>query len=656
MVNILLINLAIIIICVFIQWQIIIKLINMNRHKHKINLFIGITSGIAGTVLMLYSINIDEYILMDLKHIIIALSAVYGSPISALVCSAIIATMRIVLYGVSTPSFVAFTGILFIGFIFAYIGRSKKTTAFRFIAMNLISATYMFGSLYYILGFGKPFLHHYVFFITISFIGGCLCYFVCEYARISYENFKQLSYYGLIVNNSSDLICIHDLNSKLKYVSPSITKLLGYKAKEFLGKFTYDFIHPQDLDYIHSQHELLLKQLDVVTSAYKFRKKDGSYIWLESKAHLVKDPSGSDKEVISISRDVTSRKLVEDKLKSANDRLVTIFNNGGTAITVRDINQKPIDVSQSYLNMLGYKDVKEVEYFSNIVPLEDRQRESVFFKDLLDGKINSYRIEKRYIKKDGSILWGDVIVTLLPNENGNPLVIGMMNDITDRKQYEKMLLDMELKLKRANEELKEKNKILTELSFSDGLTGIPNRRYFQISLEKEWKRAQRIFKPITLLMIDVDYFKIFNDTYGHVQGDECLKIIAKTLKSTVNRSTDLTARLGGEEFSVLLPDTDEDGGKSIATKILEAISALKIPNENSKAMPYVTVSIGICSLVPTVNCEAEDFIHAADMALYSAKESGRNRFQVFNNVIGSKNSINEDLELWKKIEGMAIDK
>ncbi|MPM32656.1 Phytochrome-like protein cph2 [bioreactor metagenome] len=157
-------------------------------------------------------------------------------------------------------------------------------------------------------------------------------------------------------------------------------------------------------------------------------------------------------------------------------------------------------------------------------------------------------------------------------------------------------------------------------------------------------------------MIDVDYFKIFNDTYGHVQGDECLKIIAKTLKSTVNRSTDLTARLGGEEFSVLLPDTDEDGGKSIATKILESISALKIPNENSKAMPYVTVSIGICSLVPTVNCEAEDFIHAADMALYSAKESGRNRFQVFNNVIGSKNSINEDLELWKKIEGMAIDK
>lgn len=656
MVTILLINLAIIVICVFIQWQFVIKLINMNKHKHKVNLFIGMASGIAGTILMLYSINVHEYMLMDLKHIVIALSAVYGSPISALICSAIIATMRIVLYGVSTPSFVAFTGILFIGFIFAYIGKIKKTTAFRFIAMNLISATYMFGSLYYILGFGSPLIHHYAFFILISFIAGCLCYFVCEYARISYENFKQLSYYGLIVNNSSDLICIHDLNSKLKYVSPSIEKLLGYNSRELLGKFTYDFIHPQDLDYIRSQHELLLKQLDVVTSAYRFRKKDESYIWLESKAHLIKDANGSAKEVISISRDVTSRKLVEDKLKNANDRLVAIFNNGGTAITVRDINQKPIDVSKSYLNMLGYKDVKEVESFSNIVPLEDRQRESVLLKDLLAGKINSYRMEKRYIKKDGSILWGDVIVTLLPNDDGTPYFIGMMNDITSRKQYEEMLLQMETKLKKANEELKEKNKILTELSFSDGLTGISNRRYFQISLEKEWKRAQRTFKPITLLMIDVDYFKIFNDTYGHVQGDECLKIIAKTLKSTVNRSTDLTARLGGEEFSVLLPDTDEDGGKRIAAKILEAISALKIPNENSKTLPYVTVSVGICSLVPTVNCEADDFVNAADMALYSAKENGRNRFQVFSNVVDSKNCINEELELWKKIEGIAIDK
>jgi diguanylate cyclase (GGDEF)-like protein len=163
-----------------------------------------------------------------------------------------------------------------------------------------------------------------------------------------------------------------------------------------------------------------------------------------------------------------------------------------------------------------------------------------------------------------------------------------------------------------------------ELALSDGLTGIANRRRLDEALASEWRRLMRERKPLTLLMIDVDYFKLFNDRYGHEAGDVCLKQIARLIQETVKRPADLIARYGGEEFVVLLPGTDQNGGVGIAEKLVAGVSDLGMPHAASP-LGHVTVSIGIAAAVPTAQTNADVVLRAADRALYEAKHSGRNR-------------------------------
>lgn len=175
------------------------------------------------------------------------------------------------------------------------------------------------------------------------------------------------------------------------------------------------------------------------------------------------------------------------------------------------------------------------------------------------------------------------------------------------------------------EQYQSANKILTELSNLDGLTKISNRRSYNETLEKEWENARNEKKQLSLIMLDIDHFKLFNDTYGHLQGDDCLQKVANALKSSLKRSGDFVARYGGEEFSVILPNTDKKGALRVAEKLRDKIESLQIPNIDSKVKPYVTISVGVATLIPVENMEYCELIHLADQALYSAKENGRNQ-------------------------------
>jgi len=165
---------------------------------------------------------------------------------------------------------------------------------------------------------------------------------------------------------------------------------------------------------------------------------------------------------------------------------------------------------------------------------------------------------------------------------------------------------------------------LQELASRDGLTGLANRRCFDEALNFEWRRAIRSSQSISLLMIDVDHFKQYNDTYGHLQGDECLKLIANAMAAVVHRVGDLVARFGGEEFVVILPGTSSDGARTVGEKIRLAIENLKILHENSETK-FVTISIGAAAVAVSLSGDSAHLLAAADAALYRAKHSGRNR-------------------------------
>jgi diguanylate cyclase (GGDEF)-like protein len=185
---------------------------------------------------------------------------------------------------------------------------------------------------------------------------------------------------------------------------------------------------------------------------------------------------------------------------------------------------------------------------------------------------------------------------------------------------ENELVDLTRRLERTNDKLR-------RLSVLDELTGIPNRRYFNLLLQQEWGRAAREKQPLSLVMIDVDHFKSFNDLYGHPAGDACLTRVARTLFSLIRRTSDSVCRFGGEEFVALLANTDLAGASVVAEGFRKAVEEVARAHLGSPHQ-HVTVSLGVACTVPEVEGASDDLLHAADEALYRAKATGRNRVEV----------------------------
>lgn len=174
-------------------------------------------------------------------------------------------------------------------------------------------------------------------------------------------------------------------------------------------------------------------------------------------------------------------------------------------------------------------------------------------------------------------------------------------------------------------QLDEANRKLTQLATIDDLTQLANRRILSERLQQEWRRMAREKSNLSLILGDVDYFKAYNDTYGHLQGDQCLAHVARVISQCVKRPADLAARYGGEEFATLLPNTPLVGAVHVAETIRHTVKALAIPHQQSANCDHITISLGVASIVPNIQMEAELLIQSADKALYQAKDEGRDR-------------------------------
>lgn len=174
-------------------------------------------------------------------------------------------------------------------------------------------------------------------------------------------------------------------------------------------------------------------------------------------------------------------------------------------------------------------------------------------------------------------------------------------------------------------ELKKLRDLLRDQSMLDGLTGLSNRRRFNQALTAEWSRAQRTGSSLSLVMVDIDYFKQFNDTYGHLAGDDCLKAVAGALQAAVKRSHDLVARWGGEEFCCLLPETNAAAAGGVAERMRQDVAKLQIEHQSSLTAAFLTISLGIAAIKPDKTAVLTAFLESADMALYQAKKNGKNQ-------------------------------
>ena len=197
--------------------------------------------------------------------------------------------------------------------------------------------------------------------------------------------------------------------------------------------------------------------------------------------------------------------------------------------------------------------------------------------------------------------------------------------LNDAKKTNEKLKKSVIKHQELEKSLRASNKQLELLSTLDGLTGIANRRTFEKFLEREWKSSMRHTQPATAIMMDIDFFKLYNDTYGHQAGDDCLKKVAHTIEKSLRRPGDLVARYGGEEFVAILSDTPKKGAFGLAEKVRASVEALEIPHQASPVNKFVTISLGVASRVPERGDASSILISEADQSLYKAKQEGRNR-------------------------------
>lgn len=295
----------------------------------------------------------------------------------------------------------------------------------------------------------------------------------------------------------------------------------------------------------------------------------------------------------------------------------TAFANAPTGITVVDLDGKFLRANPAACRLFGYSEAElQARDFQSLTYPDDLRLDLKHLAEIKAGTISEYEMDKRYVRQNGTIIWAQLNVALVRNEDGSPrCFIKQIHDVTAERT-----LIQELDQKR--KELEEVNRKLTQLASLDPLTGALNRRALRHRLDQEMARANAQGTPLAFIMVDVDDFKPYNDRYGHLAGDIALKEVAQCMRAA-SRADDAVCRFGGEEFLLLLPQTPPAEARKVAERVRESIA-------RSTALPErLTVSAGVHVYTPTEKAQPIDrLIAQADAALYEAKRNGKNRVEI----------------------------
>jgi diguanylate cyclase (GGDEF)-like protein/PAS domain S-box-containing protein len=402
----------------------------------------------------------------------------------------------------------------------------------------------------------------------------------------------------LLAENSSDLVIRGSHDGVIRYASPASIALLGFAPEELMGSSIAELIHPDDRAGREERLALIDAAPHAGTRLARMRHRDGRWLWLEATVRPIRDAAGAVVERQYAYRDVTDRVQREEEQRALS-RLATLIASGGDPAAVFDAVAE--QVARLFDAIVG----AVVRFDSDAGA--DAGRGQVVGEWTMPGTDPTGRsLDLTAPVTVSGVPWGAV---------GASFADGCVPDGLDRR-LERFADLVSLAISNAQ--------TLEELALqatTDAVTGLVNHRRFHERLHEELERALRYQHPLTLAVIDIDHFKRVNDTHGHQTGDRVLAEVAQQLAAQA-RIGDVVARVGGEEFAWLMPDTDVEGGRAAADRAREGISALTLPGALA-----VTVSAGICGFADDLDARA--LIGRADDALYAAKHAGRDRTLVY---------------------------
>ena len=397
---------------------------------------------------------------------------------------------------------------------------------------------------------------------------------------------------ALIRSAETGIYIVH--NGRLQYFNALFMKLTGYREAELMGAYALDHVYPDDREYVRRMAIENLKGLRNLPYEYRFIKKSGALLWVMEK--VTSSYYGGRRVAVGSFMDITFRKKAEVELRLKSDLLDSVID----AIVLRDNMGNVIYANEVAYKSLGYT----YENFMN-----ENLQKILTPKCMKNIKLHEKMLkEKGYAVynsevycKDGSIMPLEIHARVIKSEN-REYVLSVGRDITERKQVEKQL---------------------THLATHDSLTGLPNRTLFNDRLETALENTRRNLKRLAVMILDLDGFKVINDTLGHAAGDHLLTMVSERLRSSLRKS-DTIARMGGDEFMILVTGIDsEDNVGLIAQKVIDVFKKPFMLHEQPVKM---TISIGV-AMYPGDGERSDTLVQNADRSMYIAKEQGRNRYQ-----------------------------
>ncbi|MBD1936733.1 diguanylate cyclase [Microcoleus sp. FACHB-68] len=425
-------------------------------------------------------------------------------------------------------------------------------------------------------------------------------------------NFTHLQ---ALLDLSSELFCLWGSDAYWQPLNCAWERVLGWTTDELRAQPWIEFVHPEDIAASLAAMEGCEAET-VREFEQRCRHRDGSYRWLAWRVLFI-----NENNACAVAQDITDRRQIEQDYPMLSPLTSECVFSTTMTSDNQEMAKNDAFYSARWQEMLGYED--EVKNHLNVcttlVHPEDQARELRFVPIRQGSRV--------------AVEWGNATGAFSPSSH----VWGLPICDHCRAPHQWQLLETELMASLGNQlataihqaelyqHLALANLELQRLAWCDCLTQIANRRRFDEYLKQEWGKCAGEQMPLSLLLCDVDFFKVYNDTYGHQAGDECLKQVAAAISQVLAHPVDLVARYGGEEFAVVLPGTDLEGAIDVAEAILEAVKAVAIPHAGSAVSDCVTLSAGVATVVPAPNGSVADLIATADRALYQAKTRGRDR-------------------------------
>ncbi|ABC90790.1 putative sensory box/GGDEF family protein [Rhizobium etli CFN 42] len=419
--------------------------------------------------------------------------------------------------------------------------------------------------------------------------------------------------YRELVESQSELVSLAREDGTLEFVNHAYARCHGKRPEDMVGASLFDFVPEDDYAEVARHLKAGCANGDCVDNENRILMPDGETRWFAWTNRALKDADGRVTVIHSVGRDIHERVMAEERLRESEARYRLLADHSTDMVFQLDRNLVRRYVSPACREILGYEPADLIGRSpAELIHPEDEPFVTLAFRALLDGTSERRSITNRIQHRDGHWIWAEAQLKALRNNltGDSDGIIGTLRDVSSRKAIE--------------DQLHQANTRLLALAEQDDLTGLSNRRCFDAALLREHNHARRDKRALALLMIDVDWFKPYNDLYGHPAGDECLKRVGAVIKDAARRPHDLAARYGGEEFVTLLPDTDVAGAMMVAERIREAVLDLRIEHGGS-AFRVVSVSIGAISLDWTELNDSDNLLHQADRAVYQAKGAGRNK-------------------------------